>query len=214
MEPKFKTSFIPKQPISSTPSVGRKRKGGALSIFTLIAFILIIATIALAIGIFLYQQIITASIASKSETLDRAREAFEPALIQELIRLDERIDSAQEILNQHISPSAFFDLLERLTLTNVRFTSLSLTRIGEDRIGIEMEGQARSFNSVALQADVFGRDHAIKDPIFSDLNLDQSGNVVFTFTAFLDPTSVRFAENLDRFGEPSVDTTDTSDITQ
>ncbi len=56
-----------------------------------------------------------------------------------------------------------------------------------------MNGTARSFNAVALQSDAFGKSSIFKDPIFSNLNLDQEGDVVFDFSAVIDPVRVSYA---------------------
>ncbi|MAF59273.1 MAG: hypothetical protein QF858_01980 [Candidatus Pacebacteria bacterium] len=215
MEPKFKTSFIPKNPISATP---KKKKGGGFGIITIVVIILALGVIAFGVGVFLYEQLLTASIERKSNTLERARAAFEPTLIRELVRVDERLKASEEILDDHIALSSFFELLERLTLKSVRFETFEYVLVGDDRINITMSGKASNFSGVALQADIFGRDRTIKDPIFSGLNLDQEGNVVFDFAATVDKGLISFVNNLSSFSgrgaEPvktqSVDTTATT----
>ncbi|MBL7045628.1 MAG: hypothetical protein ISR99_01160 [Parcubacteria group bacterium] len=196
MEPKFKTSFIPKQPISGTPS---KKRSGGLGIISLILSIFTIGIIALAVGVFLYQQLLDTSVERKKATLDRAQAAFEPTLIQELVRVDNRLKAAEEILDNHVSISALFDLLERLTLNSVRFESFEYAFLEDSRINISMSGNAKNFSGVALQADIFGRDRLINEPIFSGLNLDQTGNVIFDFTATIDKDLVSYVNNLSSF---------------
>lgn len=196
MEPKFKTSFIPKQPISGTSP---KRKSGGLGIISLILSILTMGVIALAVGVFLYQQLLDTTVDRKKATLDRAQAAFEPTLIQELVRIDNRLKAAEDILDNHVSISALFELLERLTLQSVRFESFEYSFLEDDRINITMSGNAKNFGGIALQADIFGRDRLINEPIFSGLNLDQKGNVVFDFTATIDKSLVLFVNNLSSF---------------
>lgn len=191
MEPQFRTSFIPKKTLTAGAAL-EKVKGNSLGIISLIALIIALGAVVLSVGIFLYQQILTSSIARKAETLERARAAFEPALIQELVRLDARIQSAGVILNEHLAPSTLFSILEDSTLKSVRFSNFSLNRVGDNKIGISMQGVANNFNGVALQADIFGKSKAIKEPIFSNLNLDQTGKAVFTVTAFVDPAFINF----------------------
>lgn len=188
------TSFIPKKPQS--PVAGRKR-GGVINIFFLISLIVFLGALTVTVGVFLYEGFVKKNIAEKSTQLEQAREAFEPTLIEELSKLDVRMQSAQEILDSHVALSAFFELLERSTLKSVRFNSFANITSPEGRVGITMKGTARSFNSVALQSDVFGKDPFIRDPLFSNLNLDDLGNVIFDFSATLDPDLLSYRQIVD-----------------
>ncbi|MCW9054445.1 MAG: hypothetical protein OQJ98_00470 [Candidatus Pacebacteria bacterium] len=194
MEPKFRTSFIPKKTLAA--ATVEKRRAGSLGILSLLALTLALGAVVLSVGTFLYAQLLDASITRKSETLTRAQAAFEPALIRELVRLDSRIKEAEGILDEHLSPSAFFEELEGLTLKSVRFSEFSLTRIGEGRISISMKGVADDFSGVALQADIFGKSRMIREPIFSNLNINQEGRAVFNVTAILDPSELEYTEQV------------------
>ena len=59
-----------------------------------------------------------------------------------------------------------------------------------------MSGKAKSYNSVAYQAKVFSSEPAFKNAVFSNLDLDQSGNVVFEFDAQIDPSLVTYQNNI------------------
>ena len=196
MEPKFRTSFIPKKTLA-TAATAQKESGGPLGTITLITLIIALGAVVLSVGTFLYQQILESNITRKTETLERARAAFEPALIQELVRIDSRIEAAESILNKHITPSVFFESLEGATLKSVQFQDFSLTRVSDDRISISMKGIAQDFRGVALQADIFGKSRFIREPIFSNLNLNNNGNAVFSLSAFVDPSLINFVGNID-----------------
>lgn len=184
MEQKVNTSFIPKK---SLKAATQRPKGSSIGVFFLLTLIIFIGVLALAIGVFLYQQFLVQNIDRKEASLERASAAFEPALIAEISRLDTRLQSAQDIIDNHMSVTAFFKLLEVSTLASVRFEDLDY-RVGEGgRISISMKGKALNFSSVALQSDIFGKNKFIREPIFSNLNLDQKGDVVFNFSAFIDP---------------------------
>ena len=193
MEPKFQTSFIPKKPVAVTPQRKKKSSSG---VFSLIALILFLSALASSVGAFLYQQYLVQSIERKEVSLERARSAFEPALIKEMSRLDARMLSAQEILNKHTALSAFFELLESTTLKTVQFDDFGYSVDAEGKMLISMKGKALSFASVALQSDSFGDSALIQEPIFSGLNLDTKGNVVFDFTAILDPSIVSYIDGV------------------
>lgn len=189
MEPQFRTSFIPKQPIAQTAQSPSR----VASFVTLAALIVFLISLALALSAFLYEQFLKTSIARKGESLQRAEAAFDPALLQELTRLDARINSADELLGKHVAASALFRFLEEGTLASVRFNSFNYAVTADNRITLAMRGEASSFGAVALQSDVFGKSRFIREPIFSNLTLNQEGNVVFDLSAFVSPDLVSFA---------------------
>lgn len=192
-EPKTHTSFIPKKSLTAPV---RKARGSSIGVFFLFTLVIFIGAIALAVGVFLYQQFIIKSIEQKSASLARASAAFEPSIIQEISRLDIRINSAKEILSDHKAISSFFGLLEALTLESVRFENLEYRTDEGGKTNISMRGRARNFSSVALQSDIFGQNKFIQEPIFSDLNLDKKGGVVFSFSAFIDPRLISYENTI------------------
>ena len=183
------TSFIPKKP--ETPTT-RRRRGGTVNVFFLLALIIFLAAVTASVGVFLYERVTSQSLGEKKEQLERARAAFEPELIKDLTLIDLRIQSAESILNSHIAFSAFFTLLETMTLKTIQFDSFSYSLSDNGSISIQMKGRGLSFSSVALQSDVFGKDPYIQNPIFSDLDLDDVGKVVFSFAASVDPALVSY----------------------
>ena len=193
MEPRFQKTFIPKETFG--PAVARKRVAGS-GILAVLAFVVFLTTVALSVGAFLYTQYLKSSLERKEASLTRAREAFDPQLIEELTRLNDRLKLAKQVLGTHVAPSQLFDLLEKGTLESVRFSDLRYTVLDNGQITVFMSGVGRTFNAVALQSDIFGKTPYIKDPIFSDLSLDDKGNVEFDFNAVLDPTLLTYQKSL------------------
>nr|AQQ74991.1 hypothetical protein [uncultured bacterium] len=189
METGIKSSFIPQSPVMGA-SPRRRSGGGGFDFFVLIGLVLFVASATLAAGVFLYVQFLQSSNASKLEQLERAKAAFEPALIRELTRLDDRMRAADEVLAKHVAPTALFALLEQLTLQTVAFSSFDFTT-GSEKTTLTMQGLARSVNSIALQADLLSRSGTIVSPIFSDINR-QIGGVRFNFTANIRPEALNY----------------------
>ncbi len=183
-------SFIPRE-ASVGVSVPRAQGRGLGDLFVLIAIVLFVASVALAIGVSLYNGYLQSSATSKLSQLERAKSAFEPSLIQELTRLDDRMRTAGEILNKHISPSAFFDMLEQSTITSVAFNSLDFNASDPAEMTIGMAGVAGSVNAIALQADLFSKGGTLVSPIFSNINRQADG-VHFSFSGTLSPASVNY----------------------
>lgn len=190
MEPQFRTSFVPKKPVNTTVrKTARRVPLGLLFVLTLVAFL---AAIVLAIVIFLYQQYLGNSIARKGQELEAARATFEPALIQELTRLDARLETADTLLNRHTALTRLYAFLENNTLQNVQFRNFRYNMLPDGNIVLSMGGRARSFASVALQSDVFGSSDVIRSPVFENLNVDDTGDVVFDLAAFVDPQFILY----------------------
>ncbi|HEY4517657.1 MAG TPA: hypothetical protein VJI74_02105 [Candidatus Paceibacterota bacterium] len=200
MEPKFQTSFIPKQSLAES-ATGRKPRRNA-SIFTIIALVVFLGSLAAAIGVFLYIQLLNQNIASKKADLERAKNEFQQALIQKLSRLDQRIIISEGLLRDHIAFSALFTLLQSYTLQNVRFEILKYDNQGPTKTTLTMHGSAKSFAALALQSEVFGKIPFLKDPIFANPNLDEKGNVKFDFHTTLDPALLSYAASLNSGSAP------------
>jgi hypothetical protein len=192
MDSGIKASFIPdKMPSHQQGGGSRISGGGAGDVFVLIATVALAASLALAAGVFLYDKFLESSVAKKGEQLERARAAFEPALIEELLRLDTRLSAADDVLNLHLAPSELFNLLEELTLQSVAFETFNYQMTEDGQITIQLKGKARSVNGVALQASVFGQHNAIVNPIFSDLDIVEDG-VTFSVAASINPSALRY----------------------
>jgi hypothetical protein len=210
METKFQTSFIPKQPVTDTEL---HRSSGA-SLFFLFSFILFMASLASAGGVFIYGSIIEKNIKEGDKQLTLNKNAFDPNTIKELTRLNDRINAANVLLKQHKGVSTLFQVLSQTTLKNVRFTDFNYTA-ADEKIGLAMKGQAFNYETIALQAKAF-TDPALKNvfrsPIFSDLTLDAVGNVSFGFSTGIDPFLVDYyklkKEEYSAIGVPETDTAD------
>lgn len=193
METGIKSSFIPQAPVVAPAARGR-RSGGGFDFLILIALVLFVASATLAVGVFLYVQFLERSNVSKQEQLDRAQAAFEPALIEELGRLDARMRAADQVLENHIASTALFELLEQTTLQTVAFSNFEFSA-GSDGMRITMEGLAESVNSIALQADLFSKSGMVENPIFADISRE-IGGVHFNVTGDIRPEALDYRTNL------------------
>src|SRR3989338_172354 len=78
-----------------------------------------------------------------------------------------------------------------------------------DKMGADLE-DAR----MTLQPDIFDKSQYFKTPIFSDLSLNEKGDVNFSFKAMLDPTLVSYERKVEKLGaSPIVPTEPTSTST-
>ncbi len=193
METKFQTSFIPKAPVTD----GKIRRTSGFGLLFLIAFVIFIASLATAAGIYLYANVVEVSIAKGNENLADARKRFDPNQVKEFSRLDDRIDSAYGLLKKHVSLSNLLGVLSEVTLKTVRFNDFNYTHAGGDKITISMKGSAHRYETVALQAKSLTNPemrypNAFKSPIFDSLNVDLQNNVSFGLTTGIDPSVVSY----------------------
>jgi hypothetical protein len=86
-------------------------------------------------------------------------------------------------------------------MKTVRYTKFSYV-LGTDKkaqIIIQMSGQAVDYRSVALQSDLFNTKDEAKNfinPVFSNLTLDDKGNVLFDLQFSVDPSFVNYKQTL------------------
>ncbi len=194
MEPNFQTSFIPKKPIIKDPTASSRPVGILMIVAIFILFTVLIATG----GLYFYKVVLTKNIASMQQTLNLAQNRFEPSKIAELQTLDKRLKASTEILANHISVTPIFSALEQITMKTVRYTRFSYD-LGTDKsenIKVQMSGVAVGYRSVALQSDLMGQNKNFIDPIFSNLLLDNSGNVIFDLTFSVSPSFVNYKQDL------------------
>lgn len=189
-ESPIQSSFIPRD--AAAPSATKIPRGGLYDLLMLVSIVLFIASVVLGVGVFLYKQFLESASVAKLQELQRAEAAFEPSLIQKLTRLDDRMRVADEILASHIAPSAFFKVLEQTTLQTVSFKSLDIQVGDAQNVALKLSGVAQSVNSVALQADLFGKSNVIQNAIFSGI-ARQADGVVFSVAANINPGTIRYA---------------------
>src|SRR6185503_11766371 len=111
MESPIASSFIPHDTSKAAERALRSNSGGLSELLLLLSIVLFVASAALGVGVFLYKQYLTTTSTSKHQQLERAKAAFEPSLIQQLTRLDDRMHAGDSILGLHLAPTAFFHAL-------------------------------------------------------------------------------------------------------
>src|SRR3989344_1749121 len=194
MEQNFQTSFIPQKPIVKE----RTSSSQPVSIFLIISLFVLFAVLLATAGLYFYKGVMKKSITNMESALNLAKNRFEPAKIAELQVLDKRLRASSEILSKHIVTTPIFDVLEELTMKTVRYTKFSYELGTEKNISVKvkMSGQAIGYRSIALQSDLFTKNKSLIDPVFSNLTLDNNGNVLFDLEFLVDPSFVNYKQAL------------------
>ncbi len=185
----MQSSFIPKTPISSDRGT---RTSSTVNLFFLISVLIFIVTLAIGGFLFFYnaqQQKQIDTIASS--LIASEKKDFSDTDVESWSSLDKRIQAAQEVLQRHYAVSSLFRLLQELTVKNVRFTrfdfALKDEQLDKPNLTLSLAGEGRSYNAISYQSDVMRSSESLKDVLFSDVRLDEKGNVLFSVKAAVDP---------------------------
>ncbi len=198
MDQNFQTSFIPKKSITED----RVSASHSFSFISVIAFFIFLTMLISSGGLFFYKGIMKKSIAGMENELTLAKNRFEPAKIAQLQLLDKRLRASGEVLGKHIAISPIFKVLQEVTMKSIRYTNFSYDLSPDDKskIAVKMGGVAVGYRSVALQADLLSKKKEFIDPIFSNLTLDEKGNVVFDLEFSVDPSFVDYEQKVEEAG--------------
>lgn len=214
METKFQTSFIPKKPLLPVGGGASMGISGAMapqrkprksnSLFLDLAVLVFIISLAAGGGAYGWKSVSLSRQGTLQDQLAERQKQFNPDLIEELKRVNVKIDAGNQILRSHLALSNIFDIIGRLTIDRVRFTGLDLTapEDGSGDIKISMRGYGAGLSAVAYQSDVLGQleqyglRKIVKNPIISNPSLGENGLVSFDFSASIDPMSLNYATGL------------------
>lgn len=192
MEPKFQSSFIPKGPIAQEAGTAKFTHVSDRTVLGTLAVFVFTFAVLLSLGVFGYQLYLKSRINKMGGDLALARQSLEPETIKKISDLDGRIVSTKNLLDKHVVLSPLFDYLEASTVRNLRFKDVNYES-GDKGINVIMNGEATSYAAIALQSEIFNRDGSpFKDVVFSNLSLDDRGNVSFTMKAAVNPTVISY----------------------
>lgn len=204
MEPKFQSSFIPKGPITSAiPNSSVRQRSQDKGLFYFLSLIIFSVSVILALGVFGYKFYLKYSIAQMGADLENARATLQPEVIGELTRLDNRIISSRELITKHLILSPLFKFLELSTPKTVRFTDFNFLKTPQG-LELSISGEARGYAVLALQAEILDKSQYFKNSIFSNLGLNEKGDVNFTLKTVIDPTLASYQKEVERIGASPV----------
>ena len=167
--------------------------------FLIIISIFIFFTVLLAsVGLYFYKGILTKNVTGMQNELNLAKDRFEPDKIAQLQVLDKRLRAANEILGNHVAVSPIFKALQLITMKTVQYTKFGY-ELGADKdpkVIVRLSGVALGYRSVALQSDLLAKNKHLIDPVFSNLSLDDKGNVLFDLDFSVDPSFVDYKQTL------------------
>jgi len=190
VDTRLRTSFVPKKNLVTQQDTGFH---ASINLFLSIGVIIFFMTVAVSGGVYLYKIYLEQQTVSAGKRLEEAKKAFDPSLIVEVKKLDNRMIVAKSVLDTHTVVTPVFEMLSRATLQSIRFTDFKLQMDKTTGATLSLAGQAMTYASIANQSDSFASEEMVKNPIFSDLNLNEKeGGVQFKFSAEIDPEAVLY----------------------
>ncbi len=201
METKFQTSFIPKKPLTqASTSSSSERSGGTTSILLLIGVFIFAVSALAAGGVYGYQVFLTSKQNDYAQSLKSLQSNINVQQIATMKIMANKIDLAQKVLDSHVAVSQVFDIISKLTASNIRFTALDL-QVQTDKtktVKISLDGYAPSYDALAFQGDQLGHlenldlRNVISNPVIQNPIQNQNSTVSFTMTANISPDSLLY----------------------
>jgi len=203
MEPRV--SFIPKQVLTAEPV--RVHRVAAPNLFLVLAVVLLVVCLLFYGGAALYKFLLGRQINQPCEEIGSAEnqvvrcgllasvEREEKNLNRDTILLLQRVDKkfrlAAELSQNHVDILPVFRLLERLTLPTISYTKFNF-----DGPQLKLAGRATKYEDLAVQGDVFAKEPGIKEFVFSELDLNARGEVVFELQLSINQSVFSYANRL------------------
>jgi hypothetical protein len=167
-----------------------------------IAVLVFIASLIGVGGAYFWKQYLLSQQASYKTQLAEREKQFNLDLVEQLKQVNVQIDTARQLLTKHIAMSQIFEIVQRMTVSDIRFTSLEVAGPTAQKNGasLSMHGYGKDLSAVAFQSDVLGQlaqyglQKIIKNPMISDPVLDANGSVSFGFSATIDPASLSYTQ--------------------
>lgn len=182
MEPNTPTSFIPKRPIESS-TVSAPHRSGNIGLLSLITFVVVLGTGLAFAGVYIYQKQLVSQKSKLEQSIKQAQDGIGTEFVSDMSRLDSRINGVKELIKNHVVVTPIFESLEASTLRSIQYKNFGYSirmdpATKTSVVDIELSGVAKKYAIIALQSDAFSTNKLIKNPVFSNLTLDDKTRAI------------------------------------
>jgi hypothetical protein len=191
------SSFIPKD-----GSFKKPRRESMMGILMLVSLVVLGLSLLLFAGSYGYWYLLDRQVNAPCDgeggacglkaTVDNIKHELDLKQIVRYNRLDKKMKVAQGLIDGHTTLVPLFDVLERLTIHNVRYNKFSV----EDGATVTIEGTAREYEDLAAQLRVYKDSNSIKEAVFSGLGLDDDSLITFKLQLVPVSSLLTFSTNL------------------
>lgn len=173
MPGEIQTSFIPKTPVVTTAATPAPQQP-SVGIVTVISLVLALTSVAIFVGATAYRIVLQQDIDAKNQQISDLKDNMPPERLKQIERLDTTLSNSKKLLDNHVSVSSVFNLLQSLTIPSVRYLSFNFA--GNE---VRLKGNARTYEDIAAQAEVLKNNKkTIPTFNFSDFTVDQKTKLV------------------------------------
>ena len=114
--------------------------------------------------------------------IEKQKEEFDPALVNELISVSKNIEAAKAIVGEHRVVSPIFTLLEENTLPQVYFQKFS-----KNKNSVSLEGETQNYLEIVKQVLIFKTNPLVQEIAFSKLAKGGKDKISFALEIILKP---------------------------
>jgi hypothetical protein len=208
METKFQTSFIPKKPLVLEQKAISAKKG--TSIIMVVATVLFLASIVGAVFSVVWIGVLNKDQINYKKKLADSEKKFDIPLIEELKKINKKLNLSKEFLASHLSAGEVFSIISQLAVENVRFSSFTFEGPSKDSqdIKITLSGTAKDPYAIAYQSDVFGKSKEfgkykiLKNPVISNVSEQDNGGVQFSFSGMISSDDLLYTKLMPEYSNP------------
>ncbi len=165
------TSFIPQRPVQSQATKKVVRK---VYVLTYVSYVLFFGTVISAIGMLAYGKMLDSQLTVQKERLVEEEKKFDPTQIDAVRQLDNKIKTAAERMNMHLSVLPFFEALEQNISEQLLLKTFKYTRENDAAPQVELTGEVEVLNSLVFQREVLQSNPVLKGGEFSQVALASS----------------------------------------
>lgn len=154
------TSFIPK---SGVKTVQRTQSTRRIYVLAYISYIVFFSTLFSVIGVYVYGAVVSRDLSALREQLVSERQRFSLEDIESIKQLDQRLTTAQELLNKSSAPSRIFNDIEAIVASNIYFSGMHYQHLPNDQFQIDLTGRADNFTEIISQRNLLGNSSLLQN---------------------------------------------------
>lgn len=171
-------------PLGGMPLSGRSGGQGTMGIIQIALYIIFGIMLLLTLALFSYQRYLISRIEAQKQVLDEADTSLGALNLEGMRSLSNRMRAINQVLNEHVSVSTAFLILEDSIERPITYTKFSLAKNATGKgYDLQLAAIAPSYKAITQQLDTLKSDTYSKDYIptvsYDSLAVDGEGNVTF-----------------------------------
>lgn len=156
-------SFIPKNS-SNTPK-RRVRPARRIYVLSYVSYILFFGSLLAALGLFFYSAQISKTLEATAAELSAAQTRFSLSDFARIQAFDDKLKTADRLLEGLAAPSRLFAELESVVAANVYFSGFKYEAYADDTYALDLTGKATDLNQILYQSDLLNKSQILESAV-------------------------------------------------